>query len=264
MGKGTRALYTLYPIALSLTHTAYPCILVSLYPVGSGKKLSTNPKAAEKRQQQAAASAAASTAAAKAKDDAYWDAHANPVNKRDVKKQAAAAAAEAAAAKKAELAALKRAEEAEMSKATNTTTKKKASSAAPKVTKREIDAHRMKMQEAYEAKGEEARMAARKEVGAEAYGALLEERVDNRAVVEGARSLDEAVRQMGGLQVGDGGGEVDRHPEKRAKAMFNAYFERRLPEMKEEKPGLKLMAYKSKIFDEWQKSPENPRNWRPS
>jgi len=182
------------------------------------------------------------------------------VNKRDVKKQAAAAAAEAAAAKKAELAALKRAEEAEMSKAT----KKKASSAAPKVTKREIDAHRMKMQEAYEAKGEEARMAARKEVGAEAYGALLEERVDNRAVVEGARSLDEAVRQMGGLQVGDrgAGGEVDRHPEKRAKAMFNAYFERRLPEMKEEKPGLKLMAYKSKIFDEWQKSPENPRNWK--
>jgi len=35
-----------------------------------------------------------------------------------------------------------------------------------------------------------------------------------------------------------------------------------LPEMKEEKPGLKLMAYKSKIFDEWQKSPENPRNWK--
>ena len=36
----------------------------------------------------------------------------------------------------------------------------------------------------------------------------------------------------------------DRHPEKRAKALFNQYFERRLPEMKEEKPGLKLMQYK--------------------
>jgi len=76
--------------------------------------------------------------------------------------------------------------------------------------------------------------------------------------------LEGAGGRKGGLHVGHGGagGEVDRHPEKRAKAMFNAYFERRLPEMKEEKPGLKLMAYKSKIFDEWQKSPENPRNWK--
>ena len=112
-------------------------------------------------------------------------------------------------------------------------------------------------------------MASRKTVGVEQYEAMLDVRVDNKMehVVE-ARTLDEAVRQMSGLGVNDdgagagaGAGATDRHPEKRAKAMFNAYFERRLPEMKEEKPGLKLMAYKSKIFDEWQKSPENPRNW---
>lgn len=47
---------------------------------------------------------------------------------------------------------------------------------------------------------------------------------------------------------------------RRAKALWNAFFEARLPEMKEEKPGLKLQQYKARIFDEWQRSKENPRN----
>lgn len=226
---------------------------------GKTKKLSTNPKAADKRAQQAANKASAAHAEAKAKEDAYWDAHANPVNKRDVKKQQQAAAAEQAAKKKAELAALKKAEEAEMAGVG----KAKKQNAGTKVTRREIDAHKAKLQAQVDASAEQARMASRKTVGVEQYEAMLDVRVDNKMehVVE-ARTLDEAVRQMSGLGVNDdGAGATDRHPEKRAKAMFNAYFERRLPEMKEEKPGLKLMAYKSKIFDEWQKSPENPRNW---
>ena len=129
---------------------------------------------------------------------------------------------------------------------------------APKLTKREIDSYKEKQQQQYEQMDAEKKESMKKTIGVEKYERMLDEKVDNRteALVD-ARSLDDAVRQMGGMELN---GEADRHPEKRAKALFAAYFERRLPEMKEEKPGLKLMAYKSKIFDEWQRSPENPRN----
>jgi hypothetical protein len=219
--------------------------------MGKGKKISTNPKAADARALKNEKKAAEASAADKAKDDAYWDAHANPVAKRDLKKEAAAAKAAEAARKKAELAELKRAEEAAMA----SMGKKKVQ--APKLTKREIDSHKEMQQLQYEQMDAEKRAALKKTIGVDNYERLLDERVDNRmeSVVD-ARSLDDAVRQMGGIELED----VDRHPERRAKALFAAYFERRLPEMKEEKPGLKLMAYKSKIFDEWQRSPENPRN----
>merc|ERR1719287_64527 len=52
----------------------------------------------------------------------------------------------------------------------------------------------------------------------------------------------------------------DRHPEKRAKAAYRAYEERQMPEMKVRYPGLKRQQYLDKIFAEWKKSPENPRN----
>ncbi len=47
---------------------------------------------------------------------------------------------------------------------------------------------------------------------------------------------------------------------KSAKALFKAFEERLLPEMKEDYPGLKLSQYKDKIFQKWKKSPENPAN----
>jgi hypothetical protein len=59
-----------------------------------------------------------------------------------------------------------------------------------------------------------------------------------------------------------GGMKVDEHPERRQKALYNAYFENMLPRMKEDFPGLKLSQYKERIFDMWQKAPENPRNQR--
>ena len=48
--------------------------------------------------------------------------------------------------------------------------------------------------------------------------------------------------------------------DRRSKAAWEDYYARMLPKMKEEKPGLKLMQYKSRIFEMWQRSPENPRN----
>eukprot|EP00525_Craspedostauros_australis_P003362 CAMPEP_0198130894 /NCGR_PEP_ID=MMETSP1442-20131203/54928_1 /TAXON_ID= /ORGANISM="Craspedostauros australis, Strain CCMP3328" /LENGTH=245 /DNA_ID=CAMNT_0043791595 /DNA_START=210 /DNA_END=947 /DNA_ORIENTATION=- len=56
-----------------------------------------------------------------------------------------------------------------------------------------------------------------------------------------------------------GGGEQIRS----AKALYKAFEQRMMPEMKEDYPGLKLSQYKEKIFNLWKKSPENPAN-RPS
>lgn len=48
-----------------------------------------------------------------------------------------------------------------------------------------------------------------------------------------------------------------------AKALFKAFEERMLPEVKADYPGLKLSQYKEKIFQMWKKSPENPANQAP-
>ena len=45
-------------------------------------------------------------------------------------------------------------------------------------------------------------------------------------------------------------------------ALYRAFEERRLPEMKEERPGLRLTQYREKIRNEWGRSEENPRNGR--
>jgi hypothetical protein len=63
------------------------------------------------------------------------------------------------------------------------------------------------------------------------------------------------------LSIGDQA--ADAHPERRRKALYNAYFDALLPQMKEEFPGLRLQQYKEKIFDMWQSSPENPMNGQP-
>jgi len=54
----------------------------------------------------------------------------------------------------------------------------------------------------------------------------------------------------------------DEHPERRRKALFNAFYESMLPVLKEDQPGLKLSQYKERIFDMWKTSPENPTNKR--
>lgn len=57
-----------------------------------------------------------------------------------------------------------------------------------------------------------------------------------------------------------GGGGADEHPERRQKALYNAFYAANLPVLKEEQPGLKLSQYKERLFDMWQSSPENPKN----
>jgi hypothetical protein len=68
------------------------------------------------------------------------------------------------------------------------------------------------------------------------------------------------------LTVGGGGGGGGRgfgglkSDSTNQKALFAAYTEQMLPMLKQDLPGLKLSQYKERIFDMWQKAPENPRN----
>ncbi|KAJ7063634.1 DUF1014-domain-containing protein [Mycena amicta] len=60
--------------------------------------------------------------------------------------------------------------------------------------------------------------------------------------------------------VGQQAAGIERHPERRFKAAFEAYQERELPNIREEHPGLRLQQYKDLLFKAFQKSPENPFN----
>lgn len=53
--------------------------------------------------------------------------------------------------------------------------------------------------------------------------------------------------------------KIDRHPERRFKAAYNAYEERRLEEMKDEK-GLRRQQRIDQIRKEFEKHPDNPFN----
>lgn len=84
---------------------------------------------------------------------------------------------------------------------------------------------------------------------------LLEENL-NRIGCEGvARNVDEAISLLDGKEK-----DVDRHPEKRRKATYLTFEEKRLTELKAKNPNLRLSQLKQIIFKEWQKSPENPMN----
>ncbi|POM75744.1 Hypothetical protein PHPALM_7110 [Phytophthora palmivora] len=70
-----------------------------------------------------------------------------------------------------------------------------------------------------------------------------------------ARSLDAALDL---LSVGDK--DLEKHPERRAKAAYKAFEEVMLPQVKEDYPGLKLSQYKHKLSEMWRRSPDNPLN----
>jgi len=77
-------------------------------------------------------------------------------------------------------------------------------------------------------------------------------RAANKAVeVEGAGGIDSA---LSALDVSGATNEPTR------KALYKAFEERKMVELKSELPGLKMSQYKDKIFSLWKKSPENPAN----
>ncbi|CAD6892346.1 unnamed protein product [Tilletia controversa] len=54
--------------------------------------------------------------------------------------------------------------------------------------------------------------------------------------------------------------DIERHPERRFKAAFEAFKERRVPELRKENPGLRLQQVQELAYKEFQKSDENPFN----
>ncbi|CAG0897182.1 unnamed protein product [Cyprideis torosa] len=84
----------------------------------------------------------------------------------------------------------------------------------------------------------------------------LEENLNRlRVGTEEARSVDAAISLLS-----DQGAEGDRHPERRLKAAYAAFEEKRLPQLKSEKPSMRLSQLKQLLRKEWMKSPENPLN----
>ncbi|KAI3403681.2 hypothetical protein KGF56_003499 [Candida oxycetoniae] len=77
-----------------------------------------------------------------------------------------------------------------------------------------------------------------------------------------ATGLDNALEALAltGKDSGVSSKDIDRHPERRVKAAYNAYEEKRLPEIRKENPGLRLQQIKNLVFREFQKSSENPMN----
>ncbi|ORX40961.1 hypothetical protein BD324DRAFT_612691 [Kockovaella imperatae] len=55
-------------------------------------------------------------------------------------------------------------------------------------------------------------------------------------------------------------GLIERHPERRFKAAFEAYLEREMPRIREDYPGLRQNQYRDRLFKEFEKHPDNPFN----
>ncbi|EGR27804.1 hypothetical protein IMG5_188740 [Ichthyophthirius multifiliis] len=51
-----------------------------------------------------------------------------------------------------------------------------------------------------------------------------------------------------------------KHPEKKVKAAYESFLERRLPELKAEYPSFKRSKHIEMLKKEWEKSPLNPFN----
>lgn len=72
--------------------------------------------------------------------------------------------------------------------------------------------------------------------------------------------LEVVTAKMDKASVGQQAAGLERHPERRFKAAFEAYQERELPKIKQDHPGLRLQQYKELLHKQFQKSPDNPFN----
>jgi len=72
--------------------------------------------------------------------------------------------------------------------------------------------------------------------------------------------LDVVTAKMDKASVGQQAAGIEKHPERRFKAAYEAYKEQELPKLKEDHPGLRLQQYQDMMYKNFQKSPENPFN----
>lgn len=209
-----------------------------------------NARKEAKEERESSKAVAVKSKADKAADDAFWSAAGDGVKGKGASKKEEEERKKAeAAAKKAEAKRLLEEEEAGMSKA--------KAKAGPKLTKYEMDRQREKEEKERAAKMAGARTESRREMTEEEYARMVDGENTNRNPDEAsATSVTGALEVLG---VNDKGA-VDAHPEKRMKAAFKAYEERVIPELRAEKPGLKMTQYKDLVWNKWKKAPENPMN----
>ena len=74
-----------------------------------------------------------------------------------------------------------------------------------------------------------------------------------------ASGIDDALDALD-LTAGAGADRVERHPERRYKAAYKAFEERRLPELEVERPGLRKNQRVELARKEFEKHPDNPFN----
>jgi len=86
---------------------------------------------------------------------------------------------------------------------------------------------------------------------------LMREQAENDreeyAEVIDARGIDDAINKLGD-------GQIDKHPEKRARAAFQRYLDEQMPLLKAENPTFKRSQLLDLIHKNWKKAPENPFN----
>jgi hypothetical protein len=206
------------------------------------KKFSTeNSKAVAARERKKAVKDAEVVKKQQQEEDAYWEDNDKSIKKKQQKKEEQDKKREQQLAKKAEA---KQLLEQEMS----SIKKPGKVNPPPKITRAQISANA----NANTVKKE----IDKKEKVVTHLDEPLEENI-NRLKIEGeeARTITEAISILSSKS-----DDSDKHPERRMKAAYTAFENRRLEEMKMEFPSLRLSQLKQMIFKEWQKSPENPLN----
>jgi len=93
-------------------------------------------------------------------------------------------------------------------------------------------------------------------------GAVVGRSANKARMEEAAGSGIEAALDTLNVTTGGGGGGISS-PKLSAKALYQAFEERMLPQVKEDYPGLRLSQYKDKVWALYKKSPENPANQPP-
>jgi len=216
------------------------------------KKFGTNTKAQEAKERKDEAKRDKQDKEKKAKEDAIWaetDKHILEKERRKKEQEDKKLAEQQRKAQNKELA------DKEAAELAKSTTKNQPPS---KVTRAEID--RRKEIEALAAKKREEKeqkekQKAEEEIEANVNRMVAEEKAEHGDAYVEARSVGEALDKLS-----VDGEKVDRHLEKRMKAAFKVYEEKRMPELREDFPTLKLSQLKDVLWKEWQKSPENPYN----
>ena len=83
---------------------------------------------------------------------------------------------------------------------------------------------------------------------------------DKKETTLNATGIDNALDALSLTSAQQNSEKVERHPERRFKAAYKAYEERRLPEIESEHPGLRRNQMVELVRKEFEKSEENPFN----